>query len=173
MVYNMSGSVSKSDLKDIRKTQVCTLKFLDRFLKTMKWSKPQFAEKIGMTKANVYHWFKVDDIQLTTLNAAFDKIGYEVIFDMEMPRKRDEEIINISLDEKDRQDFATTKKLDFLRRALYDNDIDQHALSRKLGIDVETIDYWFRHDKCYISYFFRIAKYTGMKLKIEIRPKKD
>ena len=68
--------------------------------------------------------------------------------------------------------FRVFLRLDFLRRALYDNDIDQNALSRKLGIDVETIDYWFRHDKCYISYFFSIAKYTGMKLKIDIRPKK-
>ena len=43
-------------------------------------------------------------------------------------------------------------------------------IAKKLGIDVETIDYWFRHDKCYISYFFRIAKFTGLKLKIDIRP---
>ena len=168
----MSGSISKSDLKDIRKSQATNLRFLDRFLKTMKWSKPQFAEKIGMTKANIYHWFKVDDIQLTTLNAAFEKIGYEVIFSMEMPQKQEDEIINISLDEKDQPVQTAGKRLDFLRRALYDNDIDQNALSRKLGIDVETIDYWFRHDKCYISYFFSIAKYTGMKLKIDIRQKK-
>ena len=168
----MSGSISKSDLKDVRKSQATNLRFLDRFLKTMKWSKPQFAEKIGMTKANVYHWFKVDDIHLTTLNSAFEKLGYEVIFSMEMPRKRGEEIINISLDEKDQPVQTSGKRLEFLRRALYDNDIDQNALSKKLGIDVETIDYWFRHDKCYISYFFSIAKYTGMKLKIDIRPKK-
>ena len=169
----MSGSISKSDLKDIRKSQATNLRFLDRFLKTMKWSKPQFAEKIGMTKANIDHWFKVDDIQLTTLNAAFEKIGYEVIFSMEMPQKQEDEIINSSLDEKDQPVQTSGKRLDFLRRALYDNDIDQNALSRKLGIDVETIDYWFRHDKCYISYFFSIARYTGMKLKIDIRPKKD
>jgi DNA-binding transcriptional regulator YiaG len=169
----MSGSILKSDLKDIRKTQPTYLRFLDKFLKMMKWSKPQFAEKIGMTKANVYHWFKVDDIQLTTLNSAFDKIGYEVVFSMEMPQNKGDEIINISLDEKDQPENTSGKKLEFLRRALYDNDIDQNALSRKLGIDVETIDYWFRHDKCYISYFFLIAKYTGMKLKIDIKPKKD
>ena len=169
----MSGSILKSDLKDIRKTQPTYLRFLDKFLKMMKWSKPQFAEKIGMTKANVYHWFKVDDIQLTTLNSAFDKIGYEVVFSMEMPQNRGDEIINISLDEKDQPENTSGKKLEFLRRALYDNDIDQNALSKKLGIDVETIDYWFRHDKCYISYCFLIAKYTGMKLKIDIKPKKD
>ena len=169
----MSGSISKSDLKDMRKNQATNLRFLDKFLKTMKWSKPQFAEKIGMTKANVYHWFKVDDIQLTTLNSAFEKIGYEVIFDMEMPKKRGEEEINISVDEKDKPLSEPKKRLEFLRRALYDNDIDQNALSKKLGIDVETIDYWFRHDKCYISYFFLIAKYTGMKLKIDIKPKRD
>jgi DNA-binding transcriptional regulator YiaG len=169
----MSGSILKSDLKDIRKTQPTYLRFLDKFLKMMKWSKPQFAEKIGMTKANVYHWFKVDDIQLTTLNSAFDKIGYEVVFSMEMPQNKGDEIINISLDEKDQPENTSGKKLEFLRRALYDNDIDQNALSKKLGIDVETIDYWFRHDKCYISYFFLIAKYTGMKLKIDIKPKKD
>ena len=81
-------------------------------------------------------------------------------------------LIDISIDEKDRPSAGARKNLDFLRRALYDNDIDQNALSKKLGIDVETIDYWFRHDKCYISYFFQIAKYTGMKLKIDIRPLK-
>ena len=168
----MPRRISKGDLKDVTKPQVSNLKFLDRFIKTMNWTKPQFAEKIGMTKANVYHWFKVDDIQLTTLNSAFDKIGYEVVFSMEMPQNRGDEIINISLDEKDQPENTSGKKLEFLRRALYDNDIDQNALSKKLGIDVETIDYWFRHDKCYISYFFLIAKYTGMKLKIDIKPKK-
>ena len=86
---------------DVRKGQVVNLKFLDKFIKQMKWTKPQFADKIGMTKANVYHWFKVDDIQLTTLNNAFDKIGYEVIFTMDMPKKKDDHEINISLDEKD------------------------------------------------------------------------
>ena len=168
----MPRRISKDDLQDVRKPQVANLKFLDRFIKTMNWSKPQFAEMIGMTKANVYHWFKVDDIQLTTLNNAFDKIGYQVVFSMEMPRKKGEEIISIELDEKDVKQEKSRKNLDFLRRALYDNDIDQNALAKKLKIDVETIDYWFRHDKCYISYFFSIAKYTGMKLKIDIKPKK-
>lgn len=166
----MPRHISKDDLKGVTKSQVSNLKFLDRFIKTMNWTKPQFAEKIGMTKANVYHWFKVDDIQLTTLNNVFEKIGYQVEFSMDMPKSSDEEIINIELDEKDIVADAPKRSLDFLRRALYDNDIDQHALAKKLKIDVETIDYWFRHDKCYISYFFQIAKYTGMKLKIDIKP---
>ena len=168
----MPRRISKGDLKDVTKPQVSNLKFLDRFIKTMNWTKPQFAEKIGMTKANVYHWFKVDDIQLTTLHSAFEKIGYHVEFSMEMPKSNDDEIINIELDEKDIVTDSPKRNLDFLRRALYDNDIDQHVLAKKLKIDVETIDYWFRHDKCYISYFFLIAKYTGMKLKIDIKPNK-
>lgn len=98
---------------------------------------------------------------------------FEVLFLSKMPKKRGEETINIELREKDKAEQGNGKKLDFLRRALYDNEIDQRALATKLGIDVETIDYWFRHDKCYISYFFRIARYTGMKLKIDIRPIDD
>ena len=168
----MSRRIRKDDLKGVTKSQVSKLKFLDRFIKTMNWTKPQFAEKIGMTKANVYHWFKEDDIQLTTLHSAFEKIGYHVEFSMEMPKSNDDEIINIELDEKDIVTESSKRNLDFLRRALYDNDIDQHALAKKLKIDVETIDYWFRHDKCYISYFFLIAKYTGMKLMIDIKPNK-
>ena len=166
----MPKSISKGELHDVRKQQVSNLKFLDKFIKTMKLTKPQFAEKIGMTKANVYHWFKVDDIQLTTLDSTFEKLGYEVIFNMDMPKKRGEEIINIEINHQDINESAPKKRLSFLRHALYDNDIDQNVLAKKLGIDVETIDYWFRHDKCYISYFFRIAKFTGMKLKIDIKP---
>ena len=49
-------------------------------------------------------------------------------------------------------------------------DIDQHKLAKYLGIDVETIDYWFRHDKCKIGYIFQTAKFTGMTLKVDIRP---
>ena len=49
----MPKSIKKDDLKDIRKPQVENLKFLDRFIKMRKISKPQFAELIGMTKANV------------------------------------------------------------------------------------------------------------------------
>jgi DNA-binding transcriptional regulator YiaG len=169
----MPRRISKGDLQGVTKPQVANLKFLDRFIRTMNWTKPQFAEMIGMTKANVYHWFKVDDIQLTTLNNAFEKIGYEVVFSMDMPVRKGDEIINIQLDDKDIPQNVTKKNLDFLRRALYDNNIDQHALARKLQIDVETIDYWFRHDKCYVSYFFKIAKFTGMKLKIDIKPIKD
>ena len=108
---------------------------------------------------------------LKTLNNAFDKIGYDVVFSMDMPVRKGQEIINISIDEKDIPQEEAKKNLAFLRRALYDNDIDQNALAKKLGIDVETIDYWFRQDNCFVSYFFRIAKYTGMKLKVDIRPK--
>ena len=169
----MPKSIKKDDLKDVRKPQVENLKFLDRFIKMRKISKPQFAELIGMTKANVYHWFKVDDIMLKTLNNAFDKIGYDVVFSMDMPVRKGQEIINISIDEKDIPQEETRKSLAFLRRALYDNDIDQNALAKKLGIDVETIDYWFRQDNCFVSYFFRIAKYTGMKLKVDIKPKQS
>ena len=78
----------------------------------------------------------------------------------------------IEMNDKDQKQDAPKKSLNFLRRALYDNDIDQNALAKKLKIDVETIDYWFRHDKCYVSYFFSIAKYTGMKLKIDIKPRR-
>ena len=166
----MPKSISKGELHDVRKQQISNLRFLDKFIKTMKLTKPQFAERIGMTKANVYHWFKVDDIQLTTLNTVFERLGYEVIFNMDMPKKRGEETINIEIDQQDVNDSAPKKRLSFLRHALYDNDIDQNVLAKKLGIDVETIDYWFRHDKCYISYFFKIAKFTGMKLKIDIKP---
>ena len=60
----MPKSISKGELQDVRKQQISNLRFLDKFIKTMKLTKPQFAERIGMTKANVYHWFKVDDIQI-------------------------------------------------------------------------------------------------------------
>ena len=53
----MPKSISKEDLKDIRKNEISNLKFLDKFIKMRKLTKPQFAELIGMTKANVYHWF--------------------------------------------------------------------------------------------------------------------
>ena len=132
----MPKSIKKDDLKDIRKPQVENLKFLDRFIKMRKISKPQFADLIGMTKANVYHWFKVDDIMLKTLNNAFDKIGYDVVFNMDMPVRKGQEVINISIDEKDIPQEVAKKSLAFLRRALYDNDIDQNALAKKLGIDV-------------------------------------
>ena len=132
----MPRSISKDDLKGVTKSQVSNLKFLDRFIKTMNWTKPQFAEKIGMTKANVYHWFKVDDIQLTTLHSAFEKIGYHVEFSMEMPKSNDE-IINIELDEKDIVTDSPKRNLDFLRKALYDNDIDQYVLAKKLKIDIK------------------------------------
>ena len=144
----MPKSISKGELHDVRKQQISNLRFLDKFIKTMKLTKPQFAERIGMTKANVYHWFKVDDIQLTTLNTVLERLGYEVIFNMDMPKKRGEEAINIEIDRQDVNDSAPKKRLSFLRHALYDNDIDQNVLAKKLGIDVETIDYWFRHDKC-------------------------
>ena len=54
----MPKSINKEDLKDIRKNEISNLKFLDKFIKMRKLTKPQFAELIGMTKANVYHWFK-------------------------------------------------------------------------------------------------------------------
>ena len=181
----MPKSINKEDLKDIRKNEISNLKFLDKFIKMRKLTKPQFAELIGMTKANVYHWFKVDDIMLKTLNNAFDKIGYEVIF-KEIKWESKYTDLNAGTidciwngftcntaddDEEDMPKPDPIKSLDFLRHALYDNDIDQNALAKKLGIDVETIDYWFRHDNCFVSYIFRIAKYTKMKLKVDIRPK--
>lgn len=162
-------SQESSKISNVRnKPQNYNMKFLDLFLKKMKWSKPQFAQMIGMTKASVYHWFKVDDIQLTTLYNAFDKIGYEIVFSMEMPNI--DENINIEIGAKDEIMDRPRKRLDFLHTALYENDIDQHKLAKYLGRDVETIDYWFRYDNCHLHYIFKTAKFTGMKLKIAIRP---
>ena len=156
-----------------KRSQNYNLKFLDIFLKKMGWSIPEFASKIGMTKAAVYHWFKEDSMFLTTLHNALEKIGYEVIFSMKMPNR--EENINIEIDDRDmrERDKKPKKKLDFYHDALYNNDIDQHKLAKYLGRDVETIDYWFRHDNCQLHYIFKTAKYTGMKLKIDIKPVKQ
>lgn len=151
-----------------KKPQNQNLKFLDLFLKKMKWSKPEFAKMIGYTKAAVYHWFNVDNMYLTTLHEAFEKIGYEVVFSMEMPDI--DENINIEIAQKDEKVMEPRKRLSFFHDALYDNDIDQHKLAKHLGVDVETIDYWFRHDKCKIAYIFQTAKFTGMTLKVDVRP---
>lgn len=76
-----------SKISNVRKKpQNLNLKFLDLFLKKMKWSKPEFAKMIGYTKAAVYHWFNVDNMYLTTLHEVFEKIGYEVVFCMEQSR---------------------------------------------------------------------------------------
>ena len=163
----MSKQASKaSNARKNPKNQ--NLKFLDLFLKKMKWSKPEFAQMIGYTKAAVYHWFKVDNMFLTTLHEVFQKIGYEVVFTMEMPDV--DKNINIEIAPEDKNEVHQEKRLSFLHDALYDNDIDQHKLAKYLGIDVETIDYWFRHDKCKIGYIFQTAKFTGMTLKVDIRP---
>ena len=161
-----------SKISNVRKKpQNLNLKFLDLFLKKMKWSKPEFAKMIGYTKAAVYHWFNVDNMYLTTLHEVFEKIGYEVVFSMEMPDI--DENINIEIAPKDVTYTKPRKRLSFYHDALYDNDIDQHKLAKYLDKDVETIDYWFRHDNCKIGYIFQTAKFTGMILKIDIKPIKQ
>lgn len=166
----MSKQASK--ISNVRKKpQNENLKFLDLFLKKMKWSKPEFAKMIGYTKAAVYHWFNTDNMYLTTLHDVFEKIGYEVVFTMEMPDI--DQNINIEIAPEDEKEMKPRKRLSFLHDALYDNDIDQNKLAKYLGIDVETIDYWFRHDKCKIGYIFQTAKFTGMTLKVDIRPVKQ
>ena len=123
------------------------------------------AERLGIARQTVVHWFTVDDTKLINACALVEAFGCRLVvsYEVSLPGLdyRDESTPNYPA-EYDRQ------RLGFLRRAIDDADISVQSLADLLQVGRTTLFDTLRTDDIMISRLFDIARVTGWTLRIRI-----
>lgn len=123
------------------------------------------AQRLGMSRQALVHWFTVDDTKLSNACALVEAFGCRLVVSYE-----------VSLPELDYRDESTPnypseyarQRLGFLRMAIDDAGSSIQALADLLGIGRTTLFDTLRTDDIMISRLFDIARVTGWTLRIRI-----
>lgn len=145
------------------------MKFVDAFIKQIGLSEKDAAEKAGIVRQTIYHWFGKDDAMLSSIEDFIKGCGYKLTLSL---TKMSNDIGNatLTINQKEQPAEDNGKRLGFLSNA-----IDRYGLIRKdiaamLGLGYTSVYYWFKNDDTYVSYIFKIAEAYGFKVNIKIDP---
>ena len=148
------------------------LQFVNAFISQTGMSYGEAAQKAGITRQTIYHWFSKDDAKLSSVINFIDKCGYTVRFSL----KRESNMIGdalVTINSRDNFDTIGDKNLSFLDEALTRYGIQRKDAAAKIGLGYTALFYWFKHDDVFISYIYRIAEQNSLKLSIKIDPKQE
>ena len=158
---SQKASAGKRKVLQSGKYQLKNMKFLGDFMTTMGLTTTKIAEKAGLTQVTVYYWLKNDDAHLSSVENLLKAWGYRPVFKLVSPDE------NPSMTEID-IDVPGARRLAFLESGM--QGFDRAELQKKMGVGTTTIYYWLSHDDILISHIFDVARATGQKVKISIRP---
>lgn len=170
--------------------QIVRLKFLVDFLKASGVSKVQVAEKMGLTRQAVHHWFVRDDMKMSQIYSLFEKFGYGIEFSLDGGSSVVDDLSTsapkccasspvgpASISSQPAVAVTMTllpqesrPNLAFLKSALEGNSISKDTLAERLQIGRATVYNWFKSDDCFLSYIYAAASATGLRLSIRILP---
>ncbi|MGM9790952.1 MAG: helix-turn-helix domain-containing protein [Candidatus Cryptobacteroides sp.] len=141
------------------------LTFLSAFLRRHSITQSDAAERLGLSRQALVHWFTVDDTKLSNACALVEAYGcrLELSYEVTLPGLdyRDESTPNYPPE-------YDTQRLGFLRKALDDADFSVQDLAGLLGIGKTTLFDALRSDDIMVSRLFDIARLTGWTLRIRI-----
>lgn len=146
---------------------VVHLKFLVDFMDAAGLTMTDLSAKMGIVRQTVYHWLVNDDMKLSLVHRLFDSCGYEIVFSY--LKEDTPEHIPVTVDMTVLPP-DNPKRLAFMDTALKRCGLDRVALAERLHIGKSTVYHWFRTDDCFISYIYKVAELTGLRLAIRIRP---
>lgn len=146
------------------------LKFVDAFIKQIGLTEKTAAEKAGIVRQTIYHWFGKDDAMLSSIENLINACGYKLTFSLE---KKSHEVGDaiVTINQKETPASEEAKRLDFLAKTLDSYGIQRKEAAEKLGLSYTALYYWFRNDDVFISYIYKIADLYGLKVKIKIDPR--
>ena len=146
------------------------LKFVYAFMKQIGITEKDAAEKTGIVRQTIYHWFGKDDAMLSSIEKLINACGYKLTFSLE---KKSHELGDaiVTINQKEEPAADNSKRLDFLAKALDRYGIQRKEAAEKLGLGYTALYYWFRNDDVFISYIYKIADLYGLKVKIKIDPR--
>lgn len=142
-----------------------TLTFLSAFLHRHSITQSDAAERLGLSRQALVHWFTVDDTKLSNACALVEAYGCRLLVSYEVTLPgldyRDESTPNYPAE-------YDTQRLGFLRKALDDADLSVQDLAELLGIGRTTLFDTLRSDDIMVSRLFEIARLAGWTLRIRI-----
>jgi len=146
------------------------LKFVNAFLKQIGLTEKTAAEKAGIVRQTIYHWFGKDDAMLSSIENLINACGYKLVFSLE---KKSHEVGDaiLTINQKEVPATENDKRLDFLAKALDRYGIQRREAAEKLGLGYTALYYWFRNDDVFVSYIYKIAELYDLKVNIKIDPK--
>ena len=142
-----------------------TLTFLSAFMRRHSITQSDAAQRLGLSRQALVHWFTVDDTKLSNACALVETYGCRLVISYEVTLPgldyRDESTPNYPPE-------YDTLRLGFLRRAMDDADLSLQTLAELLGIGRTTLFDTLRSDDIMVSRLFDIARLAGWTLRIRI-----
>ena len=169
----MTRKNSNNPLKSIDTPQVPNLKFLKEFMATCGDSAAEIARVVGLTRAGVSHWFTNDDCKLSYCQNYINNKGYDLAIELKGATVCHDGMVSINI-VKDSQapEDSGCRRVKFLQTALAKQGISKVQVAKDLGMKANSVRHWFMVDDIYVSYIFRIAELYGLKVCIDIKPKR-
>ena len=146
---------------------VVHLRFLVDFMREASLTTGGVAEVMGLTRQAVYHWLAKDDMKMSQVLRLFELCGYSISFALEKESPPSALPVTVTMNV---IRPLPPGRLSFLRDALELNSITKDRLAAELNLGRATVYNWFKVDDCLISYIYRVASVTGLRLKIHIQP---
>ena len=146
------------------------LQFVDSFIKQSGMTLEQAANKAGITRQTIFHWFQLDDAKIQSVVKFINGCGYKIEFALQ-PISNEVGDALVTINAKAIPATVGDKTLSFLDEAIDRYGIQRKEAAAKLGLTYTSLYYWFKHDDVFISYIYKIAEAYGLKLIINIDPK--
>lgn len=147
--------------------KVVHLGFLIDFMNAAGLSTTSLAERLGLSRQAVWHWFSRDDMKLSQIYRLFETCGYRIEFSLVKDSPQNGLPVCVTMAVNPPQAKA---RLDFLRIALDRYVPSKEALAQKIGVGKATLYNWFKADDCFLSYVYAVAVAEEMRLSIKIEP---
>lgn len=145
------------------------LQFVNSFLSQIGMTSTEAADKAGFARNTIYHWFKLDNAKLSSVEKLIESCGYKISFSLK-PATNEVGDALMTLVKKEKATEEGDKKLSFLDEAMDRYGISRKDTAEKLGIGYTAMYYWFKSDDIFISYIYKIAEMHNLKVLIKIDP---
>ncbi len=144
------------------------LGFLMELIESEKISRPELCRRLGITRQNLYAFFRRDDMKLSCLEEILAAMGYEVKVTLRQRKAHASALIKAM---EELIGPEKLKRLSFLEIAMKLYGISKKDLSEKLEITTVGINRWFVADDIAISYLYDIAGLYDLELNFKTKKK--
>ncbi len=150
--------------------EVTRLSFLLEEMETLRISKTELAERLGISVPSLYMIFKRDDMKVSNAIMYSERLGFEISFRLEKKGDNVKESLEriFSMTEE-----ADRKRLAFLMFAITKYGLVKTQLARDLNIEKCAVSRWFRVDDILISNLYKIAELNNLEVVIELNRKES
>ncbi len=145
------------------------MSFLESLLVATGTSKTSLADLMGVSKQNIFTYFRRDDMKLSYAQEISARLGYDLSFRFEKTEEGTGVNTFIEIESPTKENGLM--RLAFLRIAMGQYGIDRNKLAEQLGISNTGVLRWFKVDDIAISYLFKIADLYGLAVKVKATPK--